>query len=152
LYGARLDASFSGYLCILPFLLILFSLFSNPKKIGTIIKWYSYIVLILLTLLLIIDASLYASWGIRLDTTLFTYLNTPEVMLASVAVSQMIFGLLFWIVVSFVFIKIFKKTIERNIKKINTGDWKQLPVLIFTVLFLLIPIRGGLQSAPYWNQ
>ncbi|HCY97545.1 MAG TPA: sulfatase [Polaribacter sp.] len=97
---------------------------------------------------MIIDASLYASWGIRLDTTLFTYLNTPEVMLASVAVSQMIFGLLFWIVVSFVFIKIFKKTIERNIKKINTGDWKQLPVLIFTVLFLLIPIRGGLQTIP----
>ncbi|MEJ6675321.1 MAG: sulfatase-like hydrolase/transferase [Polaribacter sp.] len=148
LYGARLDASFSGYLCILPFLLILFSLFSSPKKIGNFIKWYSYIVLIALSLLLIVDASLYASWGTRLDTTLFTYLNTPEVMLASVAASQLIFGLIFWIVISFVFMKIFKKTIEKNTKKINAGSWKQAPVFIFIVLFLLIPIRGGLQTIP----
>jgi phosphoglycerol transferase MdoB-like AlkP superfamily enzyme len=148
LYGARLDASFSGYLCILPFLLILFSLFRNPKKIGNLIKWYSYILLISLTLLLIIDASLYASWGVRLDTTLFTYLNTPEVMLASVAASQMTFGLLFWFVVSFVFMKIFKKIITKNIEKITKGNWKHAPLFLLLIVFLLVPIRGGLQTIP----
>jgi phosphoglycerol transferase MdoB-like AlkP superfamily enzyme len=148
LYGARLDASFSGYLCVLPFLLIFFSLFWNPKKIRNLIKWYSYLVLILLTLLLIVDANLYASWGTRLDTTLFTYLNTPEVMLASVAVSQMTFGLIFWGIISFIFIKIFKKIITLNSQKITTGNWKQAPFFAFTILVLLVPIRGGLQTIP----
>ena len=89
LYGLRLDASFSAYLSIIPFLLILLSIFINPKKIGSLIKWYSYLLIIFVSLLLIIDASLYESWGIRLDTTLLTYINTPEVMLASTSTFQL---------------------------------------------------------------
>ena len=147
-YGFQLDASFAGYLCLMPFLLIISSVFINPKKIGSIVKVYSYILLIVINLLLIIDASLYQSWGVRLDTTLLNYINTPEVMIASVSTFQMISGLIFWFIASYVFIKIFKKTIHKNSEKITKGNWIQVPVFLFATVFLIIPIRGGLQTIP----
>ena len=148
LYGLRLDISFAAYLCLIPFLLLVFSIFINPKKIGNITKWYSNTLIIIITLLLIIDASLYESWGVRLDTTLFAYIDTPEVMIASVSTFQMIFGLLFWFVTSFIFIKIFKKYINKNIKKLNLENKLQAPLFLLITAALIIPIRGGFQEIP----
>ncbi|WP_232734687.1 LTA synthase family protein [Polaribacter sp. ALD11] len=148
LYGIRLDASFAAYLCIIPFLFLIFSIFINSIRIGNLIKWYSYILLVFITLLLVIDASLYASWGIRLDTTLFTYINTPEVMLASISSFQLISGLIFWLLTSFVFIKIFKKIINKNTEELRTGDWLQAPLFLLIMAALIIPLRGGLQTIP----
>ncbi|AUC86757.1 sulfatase [Polaribacter sp. ALD11] len=97
---------------------------------------------------MVIDASLYASWGIRLDTTLFTYINTPEVMLASISSFQLISGLIFWLLTSFVFIKIFKKIINKNTEELRTGDWLQAPLFLLIMAALIIPLRGGLQTIP----
>jgi phosphoglycerol transferase MdoB-like AlkP superfamily enzyme len=148
LYGLRLDASFSAYLSLIPFLLITVTLFTNSNRVGNIIKWYSNLLLIVLSLLLIIDSSLYGSWGVRLDTTLFTYINTPEVMIASVSASQMIFGILFWCIISFVFIKIFNVIINKNTCVLHPGKWIQLPALLVITASLIIPLRGGLQTIP----
>jgi phosphoglycerol transferase MdoB-like AlkP superfamily enzyme len=148
MYGFQLDASFTAYLCLIPFLLTTSTVFINPKKIDHILKGYSYILLIVINLLLIIDASLYQSWGVRLDTTLLNYINTPEVMIASVSTSQMISGLVFWCISSYVFIKIFKKTIHKNIANIAKGNWQQIPVFLLITAFLIIPVRGGLQTIP----
>ena len=70
LYGLQLDFAFAAYLSIIPFLLIILSVFIKSKIIGTIIKWYSYLLLIFINLLLLIDAGLYQSWGVRLDTSI----------------------------------------------------------------------------------
>ncbi|WP_299671703.1 LTA synthase family protein [uncultured Polaribacter sp.] len=148
LYGFQLDASFAAYLCLIPFLLIIFSIFINPKKVGNLIKWYSYILIIFINLLLIIDASLYQSWGVRLDATLLTYLNTPEVMIASVSNFQMISGIVFWVLSSFLFIKIFKTTINKVVKNVHTGNWLETPIFLFITAALIIPLRGGLQTIP----
>ena len=53
LYGLQLDIAFTAYLSIIPFLLMILSVFISPKKIGTIIKWYSYILLVFINLLLL---------------------------------------------------------------------------------------------------
>jgi len=148
LYGIQLDASFSAYLCVIPFLLIASSLFISSKKIGNCIQWYSYFLLIFITLLLIIDASLYEAWGVRLDTTLLAYIDTPEVMIASVSAYQMISGILFWIITSYLFISIFKKTINKRSAKLTAVNWLQTPFLLLMIAALILPIRGGLQEIP----
>ena len=148
IYGIQLDISFSTYLCIIPFLLITCSTFLNSKIIENIFKWYSYTLIVLMTLLLIIDASLYEAWGVRLDTTLLAYIDTPEVMIASVSSSQMLLGVLFWMITSSFFITLFKKTIHIKCKKLSTGNWIQIPVLLLIIGALIIPIRGGLQEIP----
>jgi phosphoglycerol transferase MdoB-like AlkP superfamily enzyme len=148
LYGIRLDTSFSAYLCVIPFLLIACALFISSKKIGNYIQWYSYFLLICITLLLIIDASLYEAWGVRLDTTLLAYIDTPEVMIASVSAYQMISGILFWLITSYLFISIFKKTIHKRSAKLTAVNWYQTPFLLLMIAALIIPIRGGLQEIP----
>jgi phosphoglycerol transferase MdoB-like AlkP superfamily enzyme len=148
LYGIQLDTAFTGYLCIIPFLLISSRVFFNSKKIKICIQWYSYLLLVSITLLLIIDAGLYKSWGVRLDTTLLAYIDTPEVMIASVSAFQMISGILLWIAISSIFMGIFKKVIKINSTKLTTGQWLQAPILLLITAALIIPIRGGLQEIP----
>jgi phosphoglycerol transferase MdoB-like AlkP superfamily enzyme len=148
LYGVRLDSSFAAYLCFIPFLIIIFSVFINSKIIGTIIKWYSGIMIVILSLLLIIDASLYQSWGTRLDTALLKYLNTPEIMIASVSTFQKITGTLFWIATSFIFIKWFNNIISKKIAKVEEGFWLQAVLFFLITAALIIPVRGGLQTIP----
>ena len=147
-YGVRLDSSFAAYLSGIPFLLMLFSFFFDPKKVGEIIKWYSYLLLIIINLLLIIDAGLYQTWGVRLDTTLLAYINTPEVMIASVSTFQIILGCTFWLIISVIFIKLFKKVINKRTQKIVIGNWLQLPIFLLITIALIIPIRGGFQIIP----
>ena len=148
LYGLRLDLSFASYLSVIPFFLILFSYFIKPIKIHKTIKWYSYLLLILINLLLIIDVGLYQTWGVRIDRTLLTYIDTPTLMLASVSVFQMITGSIFWVVISLTFIKLFQSVISTKMVAIEKGNWVQLPVLFFITIALIIPIRGGLQLIP----
>ena len=148
LYGFRLDLSFASYLSVIPFFLILFSFFIKPVKIHKTIKWYSYLLLILINLLLIIDVGLYKTWGVRIDSTLLTYIDTPELMLASISAFQMIMGSVVWVVISIVFIKLFKSVISKRMVTIDKVSWFQLPVLFFITIALIIPIRGGLQLIP----
>ena len=148
LYGFRLDLSFASYLSVIPFFLILFSFFIKPVKIHKTIKWYSYLLLILINLLLIIDVGLYKTWGVRIDSTLLTYIDTPELMLASISAFQMIMGSVVWVVISIVFIKLFKSVISNRMVTIDKESWFQLPVLFFITIALIIPIRGGLQLIP----
>lgn len=147
-YGLRLDSSFAAYLCFIPFLLLIFSVFSSSKIIEKSIKWYSYVLLIFINLLLIIDAGLYQSWGVRLDTTLLTYLNTPEIMVASTSTFQIISGTIFWALATYVFIRIFNRVISKSFKKITKGNWLQAPIFFLIAAALIIPVRGGLQTIP----
>lgn len=148
LYGLRLDISFTAYLCVIPFLLFTSSVFIRVKNLSRILKIYTYILLLIVTLLLIIDASLYESWGVRLDTSLLPYLNTPELMVASVSKFQMVTGVLFWIITTFIFSKIFKKNITKKATKITTSNWLQVPLFLIITASLILPIRGGLQTIP----
>ena len=148
LYGLHLDSSFAAYLCFIPFLLMIFTVFFISKNIGKIIKWYTFIIIICINLLLIIDANLYHAWGVRLDTSLLPYLNTPELMIASVSTFQMIYGVLFWGIISFIFIKLFSKVINKRIDKVTKSNWLQAVVFLLITSTLIIPVRGGFQTIP----
>ncbi|EAQ41711.1 LTA synthase family protein [Polaribacter sp. MED152] len=147
-YGLRLDASFSAYISLLPFLLIVLSIFISNKPILKIIKVYTYFVIVCCTLLLFIDAGLYKAWGIRLDATLLDYLNTPELMVSSASTSQLVFGGIFWLITSFLFIKFYKKLHQNFLSSITIGHFSEVLISLFLVAFLILPIRGGLQTIP----
>ena len=52
LYGARLDASFIAYLCVIPFLLLLFSVWIPNKITSIILKIYTFIMLLISVILI----------------------------------------------------------------------------------------------------
>ncbi len=122
-FGIQLDLAFTGYLCAIPFLLISFSSLINPKAIVRIIKWFTFLILFFLNLMLLIDAGLYQSWGVRIDSSLLPYLNTPELMIASASTLQIITGTIFWLLISFIFIKIYIKNVHKTGLKILFENW-----------------------------
>ena len=148
LYGLRLDSSFAAYLSTIPFLLIIFTVFYKTDLTSRIIKWYSAILIIFISLLLIIDASLYNAWGVRLDTSILPYLSTPKLMISSASTFQLVSGVILWGIISFIFIKIFNKIIQKRILKIEKSFWVQSLLFLLITASLILPIRGGLQTIP----
>jgi len=148
LYGLQLDISFTAYISFIPFLLVIFSTFINPKIIVKVIRWYTIPVLIFISLMLMIDAGLYQAWGIRIDTSLLAYLNTPQLMVSSASTFQLVFGVFAWWLITFLFIKLYNKIHKRNNEKLNFGSWLEIPIFLLITATLIIPVRGGFQTIP----
>jgi phosphoglycerol transferase MdoB-like AlkP superfamily enzyme len=147
-YGLQLDASFVAYISFIPFLLMIFSIMIKPKIIVKTIRWYTIIVILFINLLLLIDAGLYQSWGVRLDTSLLPYLNTPELMISSASTFQLLIGVFFWIFISYIFIKLFNKINQKSSDKLSFGSWLEIPLFFLITGALIIPVRGGFQTIP----
>ena len=146
--GVKLDFSFAAYLSLIPFLIIIFSVWTSKKPIVTIIKTYTFPIIFIINLLVLIDVMLYKSWGVRIDSTLLTYINTPKIMLASVTTLQLIGGILIWILSSFAVCFWFAKKIDKSSLKLEKGKFWEAPVFLILTAALIIPVRGGLQTIP----
>lgn len=147
-YGIQLDASFTAYLCVIPFVLITFFVWLDFKKIAKIIQIYSMSVLFIINAFLLVDAGLYQAWGVRLDTSILPYFNTPKLMFASVNSFQIFTGIFFGLTISFVFVKIYAVLVHQKSKKIKLGKLIQIPIYLFFTACLVIPVRGGFQNVP----
>jgi phosphoglycerol transferase MdoB-like AlkP superfamily enzyme len=153
LYGLRLDASMTGYLCVLPYLLLIFAAFL-PKIASFLIKTikiYTVAMLFFLSILIILDMELYKKWGYRLDDSFIKYLSSPQEMLASSGASPIFLllvlaGLIFTIsyyVVRKLFLSFTMPTTSPKWVKILRG-----PLGIIFFVGLVLPIRGGFQLVP----
>ncbi len=147
-HGLKLDFSFAAYLSTIPFLLILFSIFVPRKIINAIIKPYTFLLIFIINLLMIIDIVLYKSWGVRIDATLLNYANTPKIMLASVSGTLLFFGILIWIVLSLLICFCFNKALNFSFSKLEKGKLWEIPIFFLLIGFLIIPVRGGFQNIP----
>ena len=147
IFGLRLDASFTGYICILPFICFFIHSASSIKT-DRLIHIYTYILIVIFSFLTVADLELYKAWGFRLDATPLQYFKNPKEMAASVGASPVVLLLGIFIVLSVFFIWLYIRFFRlRSIN--NTPDYRGqyiLALLIIPVLF--IPIRGGLQQIP----
>lgn len=151
LHGLKMDVSASTYLLLLPFLFILPSIFFSSyfiKIIKTFIKWYTIVLVAIISFLVIIDLELYKYWGYRLNKSPIVYINTPKEMLASVEWYVIVKQLLIFILIIIACIYFFKFFIYQKLDKIKKGKWWELVILIILLAFLIIPIRGGIGLAP----
>ncbi len=147
-FGFQLDLSFASYLSSIPFLLFAFSKIIASKKIIFVTNFFTYFSIIFISLLLFIDAGLYQAWGIRLDTSLLPYLNTPELMISSASKTQLILGIIGWILVSITFSLLYKLIVLPKFRTVFYKSWKEFPIILLIFGALVIPIRGGLQTIP----
>jgi len=148
LYGLRLDASATAYLCLLPFLVLLIAALWPRLKATGFVRLYTYIVLVLLSVLLAADLELYSYWGFRLDATPLQYLNTPSEMAASAAAAPLFLLLLVALSTSVSFILAYNRLfdLKQFILKHNRWLYAGLSLLYFALLVL--PLRGGWQQIP----
>ena len=147
LFGFRMDASFTGYICIFPF--ILFFIRASFTKINTekVLKIYTSIVIVLISFLTTADLELYTAWGYRMDATPLQYLKSPKEMGASVSSSPLFLLLIIFIILSSFFYWLYKKAVVPFIR-IKPAKFSILnfSISLFLIAFLFVPIRGGIQK------
>lgn len=145
-----MDASFTSYICILPFLLFFIkSIFPklNPDKI---IGPYTVVLIIFLSFLTTADLELYTAWGYRMDATPLQYLKSPKEMGGSVSSAPLLLLLFIFVLLSSLFIWIYKrnKTLFYFDKKNKSVSIPGIIISLFLFVFLFVPIRGGIQKIP----
>ena len=146
--GFKLDASLTAYISLFPFLIILFSIWLPNKFTKDSILSYTYLLIFITTLLMIIDLNLYDFWGTRLDATAFIHIDTPSIMFASMESKKIAIGVIVWILLSLIFCYIFRKVIRSQVHSFEKGHYIYFPVLFLVFASLVIVMRGGFQEIP----
>jgi phosphoglycerol transferase MdoB-like AlkP superfamily enzyme len=148
-HGLIMDLSVAAYILAPVCLFVLVSLFIPFFRRLLIYRVYTYIVLLIVSLLSFFDLEIYNQWGFRIDSTPLKFLSTPREAFASVSHLPLLllFGIFIvvFLLLSFCFTRILKRIFFRpqQRRRIITG----VLVLLF-MGSLIIPIRGGFQLAP----
>ncbi|MEO6189033.1 MAG: LTA synthase family protein [Saprospiraceae bacterium] len=144
-YGLKLDLSLTAYLLVPMVIVFICYQFFQKKVLLQFIRYYSYFLGILFSVIYAIDSELYQDWGFRIDNTVLMYLDKSNEAIHFINV-KMIFVFLFCFFILFIFIFYGLKKI---IHSIPTLSKKIYGLYLFILLaFLLIPMRGGIQQIP----
>jgi len=141
-----MDISISSYYLIFPLVLLTFYPFA-PKFFVSIINVYTALVSFFVLILIIADAELYSNWGVRFDATPLLYLKNPVDALASVS------GFLFMFLITLLFLLLFiayrsHQYLVNKYSFFSIHYYYPFLINIVLILFLIIPIRGGIGIAP----
>ena len=149
-HGLTLDLSTALYFLILPFLLVMVSIFwTNQKLLHAILKVYWAVVSCAFALAFVADTCLYEFWQFKLDASCLQYLESPSEAMASVSTGYLILrGVAFLIVAAVLFLPY-----GLAVRSLRTGspfltDKKSALVGLVTGILLIpvivVGIRGGL--------
>ena len=106
-HGITLDLSTALYLIIVPFLIILLSIWLwSWNGLYRLLKVYYVLAAFVLALAFVSDTSLYEFWGFKLDASVLPYLSTPKEAFASVSVWYLLIRGLVILLLTFIFYKI----------------------------------------------
>ena len=150
LHGLKLDISATGYILAIPVLLLILTVFFTGKWYGDFMKWYTYIIVVISSIIIVTDTLLYKYWGFRMDHTVFFYLKTPKEAMASATALQTTAVVMIIIAISAVFILLYRKLVYKLFFNFSPVKLKIPATLFLTLCFasLLIPVRGGVGIAP----
>ena len=100
-HGLSLDLSTALYFLILPFLVMMVSIWWNKgKALQRILHTYFIIISIAFALAFVADTSLYPFWGFKLDASCLQYLTTPKEAAASVTFWYLLIRLVAFIMIA----------------------------------------------------
>lgn len=144
-HGLPMDWSMAGYCTLIPFLLLLISLWFHPGIMNRILKFYFILISIFLGICLVADPILFSYWNFRLNSNpVFYFFSSPGAALASANKWELFIGLLLIIALSGIIFLVLR-TINRRYKMLYKPA--VIPSGICSVVlavFLFISIRGGL--------
>lgn len=149
-HGLKLDISATGYILVIPLLILIAGIFLKGAWARLFIRWYSCIIILICSVIIVADTLLYRYWGFRMDHTVLFYLRTPKEAIASVTTIQIISVVVVIILISLTFILLYNKFIDKLFSDTEQIRYK-IPVSIFFLFLfasLIIPIRGGFGIAP----
>ena len=145
IHGLPLDIATAGYVVAPVWLLLLVSFWVRIPKWHLIYKIYMGIISTLLALILLSDTCLYEFWSIKLDGTVFNYLDNPKGAAASVTSGYLISVTLIFFLLGVLLFFAFRKLLPKAIEACTTLRKKSLGTLAFLLIggLLFLGIRGG---------
>ena len=124
-HGLALDATVTGYILIVPWAVLLISLFVPSLNLLKMLRPYFCIVSLLLAIVFIVDTSLYNFWHFKLDGSVFIYTDKPSNALASVSIGYILLRLLciilFSVFYAWLYIVVFSSTNRGGATVDSTG-------------------------------
>ncbi len=150
-HGLPLDFAMAGYLCILPAIILIISIWIRSKV--AVVAWRIWFAFASLAsaVVFVTNIALYGYWGFPLDNTPLLYLKTsPTDTLASMTLAQTILLPLAMLILAFciyiLFDRIGSKTFIAEKPSIKAKGITSAIMLLCTAA-LIIPIRGGFSTA-----
>ncbi|MAJ50878.1 MAG: hypothetical protein CMB82_04590 [Flammeovirgaceae bacterium] len=150
LYGLKLDLSFSGYMMLIPSLILAASPVMGSKASSRLLIGSITLILIAVSIVEIIDLEVYSYWGEKFDAMHLKYLNDPEQIINSITFKTLIFPILLSLFLFYSNYKITSWLVGRFSFDLENRYYWQKPLLFFTLITLsFIPIRGGFSIIPF---
>ena len=149
-HGIKLDISATAYILAIPLLVMIQAIWLQGEWYRHFVRFYTWIILLISSVIIVGDAKLYSYWGFRMDYTPLLYLNTPKEAAASVTTGQIIAFCLTVILLTVVFGLLYNRLIDRRFSYSEIVRYKLSVTLLFIILLgsLIIPIRGRFGLAP----
>jgi phosphoglycerol transferase MdoB-like AlkP superfamily enzyme len=150
LHGSQLDISTIGYYLLIPVLTAIPSLYFSGNWYRIFIRWYSYLLIVFSSVIIVVDSNLYSYWGFRMDYTPMLYLKTPGEAMASTGTLEIILVVSGIIIISSLFIVLYNRLVDRLFGGLERMRFWPLGIITLLILWgaLIIPIRGGFGVAP----
>ena len=135
--GLKLDISTTGYYMLIPVLLAIPGIWFTGNRYKLITRWYSFILILFSSLIVVADANLYSYWGFRMDYTPVMYLKTPAEAMASVSTIKAAGFFLTIIAISSLFIFVYRRTVDNFFDGLGRVRSRLFTTLFFIILILI---------------
>lgn len=145
-HGLSLDMSMSGYLSVIPFFLLIVSVWLRPELLMKAFNAYFAIMLSVIAIVTFVDVVVYSHWGFHLDSTIVLYLQNPKEVMASGSVMEWLAGSLGAAVFAVALYCGYVFTIRKILYKLAIPGHSIATCLVLILLtgLLFLPIRGGI--------
>ena len=147
-HGLKMDLSMVSYLMLVPGIVLSFSFLIPPKLLGRIFKVYTFLLLIFITFINLLDLGLYPHWGTRVGISAFDYVGDPQGFTSSITWKDFLAAIAIILFYGVLFVWLFNRFLKPYIIQAARQKWIFFPVMIFATALLFIPIRGGLGTSP----
>ena len=149
-HGIKLDISASAYIMVIPMLFLIPAIWIRGEWFRHFMRVYTWLMLLISSLIIVGDSVLYTYWGFRMDYTPLLYLDNPGEAAASVTAFQIAGFAITVILLTAGFGWLYKRFIDRMFSDPGVIPYRIPATLVFLVLVgsLIIPIRGGVGLAP----
>lgn len=144
-HGLTLDSTMAGYICAIPCLLLLCSVWVRKDILRKLLNAYMWIPAFLIPASFILNAALYPYWNFPLDTTpLFYFFSSPADAFASTSWWMPFFGIVLIGVLTFLSWKYLRiKESDKNFTGVVAHRCYTSLALVLCCGLLFVAIRGG---------
>lgn len=148
--GISLDMTMAGYVCALPILFVICSVWFGHKVWKRLCRWWVLLATALIAVSFAVNLGLYEYWRFPLDGSILQYLATPKEAMASVTAQMFIIQTVV-AVVYFALMALVCSKVVNVFEPQSGGKWgrKIIQSVVLIIIFGLnfLAIRGGLTTA-----